>query len=550
MNFLYTILINTKPSDIFQITFLTICFYILHFYYLHFTRTNPLPGPMPIPLIGTFEIFRAHIDIDAWFYKLTQKYGQNGVFELNLIGNRQIVITRAEYVNKFMTPASDQENHMKHLMRTANNGLLDLFDLDCKGVGLNHNYNFWKFNRQIFYQAIKTACYAEETCKLINNLYEEMINYWINLKKSNDDSVVVDAAAWMRRFTNDFISVVATSERTFAIKHYYQILNNEKITQEILDSEDFVECISNFFEDNQMIFIPKVLRKFPLIRGRVHKMMDTCDYLYKRLVQRIRRRRKEVEKLVNASNFDTSQLKNDLLTSMVVANTPYETTPQKNVDPSLLRPMTDDEIRGIMFDAFAAGTDTTANTFCFVLYYITHHPEVKKKLLEELRTVFKDDLTRPVTMDDLNKLRYCEAIINETSRIRPTVSMVSRYGNQADEVAGYKWPADILFIMYVRGINNNSLYWKDPEKFNPDRFYDPQEIEKQHKFGFTMFGGGLRMCLGRNLAMIEMKILLASLYRKFDVELVDMKAPLNIRTSTVTICKNLDVRIIPKAELC
>ncbi|CAG8804780.1 7801_t:CDS:2, partial [Gigaspora margarita] len=151
---------------------------------------------------------------------------------------------------------------------------------------------------------IKNACYAEETCKSINNLYEEMTNYWIDLKKPNEDSVVIDAATWMRRFTNDFISVVTTSERTIAIRNYYKVLNNEKITQEIMDSENFVESISTFFEDNQMIFIPKLLQKFPLIN--------------------------EVEKIVNTSNYEPSQLKNDLLTSMVVANTPYETSPQKN----------------------------------------------------------------------------------------------------------------------------------------------------------------------------------------------------------------------------
>ncbi|CAG8846702.1 4148_t:CDS:2, partial [Racocetra persica] len=161
---------------------------------------------------------------------------------------------------------------------------------------------------------------------------------------------------------------------------------------------------------------------------------------------RIRKRREEVEKLVNNSNFDPSQLKNDLLTSMIVANTPYETTPQKNVDPSLLRPMTDDEIRGIMFEVFVAGTDPGSNTFCFVLYYISHHPHVKKKLLEEIETVFKDDPYRAVTMNDLNKLRYCEAIIKETSRIRPAISMISRYLNQPEEIAGYKWPSDHLFI--------------------------------------------------------------------------------------------------------
>ncbi|CAG8689751.1 20628_t:CDS:2 [Cetraspora pellucida] len=525
MNLLYKILNTFEVIDIVKILSLTICFYIFRFYYKYFTRPNPLPGPIPIPLIGTFEIFRVHIDIDAWFYKLAKKYGQNGVFELNLIGNRQIVITRADYVGKLMSPLSEEQQR-KHLMRTANNGLLDMFDLDYKGVGLNHSYNFWKFNRQIFSNALKIAVHSDETVKIVNNLFEEMTDYWMNLRKFDENSAIVDTAAWMRRFTNDFISVITTGDRTFAIKNYHHKLKTNEVTEEIMESEEFVECISTFFDDNQMIFIPKLLSHFPLINGRVNKMVHTLDYVYKRLIERIRKRRKEVEKVVKNSNFEPSQLRNNLLTSLVIANTPYETTPQKNVDPSLLRPMTDDEIRGIMFDAFAAGTDT--------------------RLLEEIETVFKDDPNRPLTMEDINKLRYCEAIIKETSRIRPTVSMVSRYIDQPDEIAGHKWPADLLFIMYVRGINNNPLHWKDPEKFIPERFYDASEMENQHRFAFSMFGGGLRMCLGRNLAMMEMKIILASLYRKFDVELVDMKAPLKVTTSTVTICKNLDVRIIPK----
>ncbi|CAG8849249.1 27095_t:CDS:1, partial [Racocetra persica] len=159
------------------------------------------------------------------------------------------------------------------------------------------------------------------------------------------------------------------------------------------------------------------------------------------------------------------------------------------------------------------------------------------KLLEEIETVFEDDPYRAVTMEDLNKLRYCEAIIKETSRIRPAVPMVSRYLDQPEEIAGYNWPSNLFFIMYVRGINNNPLYWKDPEKFNPERFYNTNAVENQHKFAFSMFGGGLRMCLGKNLAMMKLKILLVLLYRKFNVELVDMKAPLDIKTSTSTICK-------------
>ena len=64
-----------------------------------------------------------------------------------------------------------------------------------------------------------------------------------------------------------------------------------------------------------------------------------------------------------------------------------------------------------------------------------------------------------------------------------------------------------------------------------------------------MFGGGSRICLGRKIAMIELKTLLTLLYRKFDVELVDMQAPLDVETSTITICKELNVKIIPKKQI-
>jgi len=160
--------------------------------------------------------------------------------------------------------------------------------------------------------------------------------------------------------------------------------------------------------------------------------------------------------------------------------------------------------------------------------------------------VFKDDPNKPITSEDLAKLKYVEAIIKETSRIRPTATMVSRYTDRPDELAGHKWPAKTFFIMYVRGINNNPLYWEEPDKFIPERFYGSQEI---HKNSFSMFGGGPRMCPGRKIAIIELKTLLAAVYRRFDVELVDMQAPLKVVTSTISVCKELNIRVIPKEKI-
>ncbi|CAG8513511.1 10133_t:CDS:2 [Acaulospora morrowiae] len=535
MGLLQTILGGVKVTDILIGLLSIIIIYVIHFYYKYFTRINPFPGPIPIPLIGSVAIFIE--DIDAWFYRLNKKYGRDGIFELNIAGNRQIVLTRAEYIDKFLLKDSST-----HVMRTANNGLLDLFDLETKGVGLNHSYKHWKFNRHIFTQAIMPLALTNKPSEILNQLFVEMAQYWIDLKQPDSDGTVTDIAIWMRRFTTDFISLLTTSKKFSALYYYSQKIKNEPITQEMIDSEEFVENINTFVSDNQILFVPKLLRNMPFIKPRVNKLLDNCHRFYDRLVDIVKAKRKEIDEIVkNGGELDTKRA--DLLTSLIIANTQYDPHPQKNVDPSLSRPMNDDEIRGVMFDAFVAGTDTTVNTFCFAIYYLSHHPEVKKKLFEEIDTVFPDDPNKPIMLEDLEKLKYVEAIIKETSRIRPTVSMVSRFSNQPDEIAGHKWPSDQLFIMYVRGINNNPIYWKDPEKFMPERFLKSQEI---HKNSFSMFGGGSRMCLGRKIAIIELKTLLTALYRKFDVELIDMNAPLEVETSTITVCKGLDIKLIPR----
>src|SRR5205085_7023540 len=147
-------------------------------------------------------------------------------------------------------------------------------------------------------------------------------------------------------------------------------------------------------------------------------------------------------------------------------------------------------------------------------------------------TVLGNDLTRPITSKDLDKLQYCEAVIKEVSRHRPIVYANARMNVEKDEVGGFIWPEETSFQILYSAILKRKDYWTDPEKFDPDRFYKIEEsdkyiLEKQNiKNTFTMFGEGIRKCPGRKLAMIELKCLLASVYRKYDVELVDINAPL------------------------
>jgi cytochrome P450 len=379
MSLLYTILSGVNPSEIFTTLLSIIILYIIHFYYKHFTRINPLPGPLPVPLIGSFEIFKN--DIDAWFFRLNKNIEHDGLFELNIAGNRQVVITRAEYVEKFLASNSSSINH---IMRTANNGLLSLFDLEKKGVGLNHDYQRWKLNRHIFSQAVMPLSSTSKPSKYANLLFEEMAGYWIDLIQKNEDSVTIDISTWMRRFTSDFISLLTTGKQMSTIYYFYRKMKNEEITKEMIDSENFIESINVFVSDNQILFVPKLLRNFPLIKNRVDNVLGTCHYFYDKLVEIVRKRRKEIQNSDGVKYLNPKEM--DLLTTLIVANTPNDPHQLKNLEPELLRPLNDDEIRGVMFDAFVAGTDTVSLfvkkkyiyscTFIIIIYVVNKYLNV------------------------------------------------------------------------------------------------------------------------------------------------------------------------------
>ncbi|RIB13135.1 cytochrome P450 [Gigaspora rosea] len=237
-------------------------------------------------------------------------------------------------------------------------------------------------------------------------------------------------------------------------------------------------------------------------------------------------------------------MRTDMLTSLIIANTEKDTANVKTVGGETFEPMIDEEIRGNLVDAFVAGTDSTANTFCYITYYICKHPNMKQKMISEIDSVFSN---KPyLTSDDLLKLKYCEAIIKESSRMIPVTNFASRYMTEECEVAGYKWVSGTMFHLNIMGVNSHPKIWSNPEVFDPDRFYNVDQDDDKNKYSLIIFGGGPRICPGRKLAMGELLLLMASVYRHYNVELVNMDEPLKIVTASANNVQELKVRISPR----
>ncbi|GBC40433.2 cytochrome P450 [Rhizophagus irregularis DAOM 181602=DAOM 197198] len=485
-----------KPFENFEINdFILPLFtiYVAYYYYRYFTRVNPLPGPFPLPLIGTFPyvIWFRLIKKDAtMFFKFCyDKYGD--IYETNNFV-RCIVLCRTEYIEDLSSSKSKLE------MRCPDYEGLKELGVVGKGITYNNNFNSWTFNRHFFNQAILSPKFTNEVIDWTNELFNELESYWnrLFLKEEiiKENKNKLDFIQWFSHYKNDMIIKLLTGERSYSMEGYFITLNNkisDHQSTRIKDSAKLFQAIYKFQMSYFIFFVfPSFLRHHvPFFKNIANDILQKLDFINQKLDAIIKRRRQEIEDTpLNES------LPHDILTSMIIKNTLRD---GNYIETGANRFMSDSEIRVNLLDGIIGGTYKSANMLSFIIYYIAHHPIVKMKMLEEIDNIFQGDTIRPITKDDFYNLKYCEAIVKEVARIFPIMYSNIRYIDEPKEIAGYQWPAGITFLANIKAIHNKDDYWEEPNKFNPDRWMD--ENFEPKKDSFIMFGTGLRLCPGRNM---------------------------------------------------
>ena len=173
--------------------------------------------------------------------------------------------------------------------------------------------------------------------------------------------------------------------------------------------------------------------------------------------------------------------------------------------------MTDRQVRDEVMTLFLAGHETTANALSWTWYLLAGHPEVETKLRAELRDVLGD---RPPAVADLPRLRYAEQVVTEAMRLYPPAYAFGRRAIDACTIAGYPFPAGQTFIMSQWVVHRDPRFWDRSDAFLPERWAD-EKTKQLPKYAYFPFGGGPRVCIGNNFAMIEATLILATIARKF-----------------------------------
>ncbi|MFE3176323.1 cytochrome P450 [Amycolatopsis sp. NPDC059235] len=175
-------------------------------------------------------------------------------------------------------------------------------------------------------------------------------------------------------------------------------------------------------------------------------------------------------------------------------------------DPAAARRRLRDELVTLLL----AGHETTSSTLAWTWLMVGRHPEVGDRLCEEARRVLGD---RRATSDDLARLTYTTAVIEEVMRLWPPVWILPRRAIAGDEIGGLAVPAGADTLICTYTLHRHPGFWRSPDRFDPDRFTGCRP--ERERYAYLPFGAGPRACVGSTLGMLEAVLCVATVIRRF-----------------------------------
>ena len=197
-------------------------------------------------------------------------------------------------------------------------------------------------------------------------------------------------------------------------------------------------------------------------------------------------------------------------------------TPSGNDALSLLISARDDEGNSLSMEELKdqvllllfAGHETLISALTSFCLLLAQNPDVMAKVRAEQQQF---PATEPLTLEQLKQMTYLEQVLREVLRLVPPIRDIFRTVINSCEFGGYEIPKGWSVACGINQTHQDSQLYPEPERFDPDRF-SPERVAKP--FSYVPFGGGLRECLGKEFARLEIKLFAAKIIREFEWDLL------------------------------
>jgi cytochrome P450 len=219
-------------------------------------------------------------------------------------------------------------------------------------------------------------------------------------------------------------------------------------------------------------------------------------------------------------------------------------------------PLTDAEIGDEVATFMLAGHETSANTLSWSLALLSAYPSARLHLEAEVGAVLGD---RDPDAGDADKLPWTRAVVAEAMRLYPPAWTIERNALADDEVAGVRVPARSLVAIPPYLVHRHPDFWPDPAGFDPRRFLRHEEgpdtadgnghaaPQARHRYAYIPFGGGRRACVGASFAELETVLVLATIARRYRLELTMRGIPEPTANITLRPARGLPMRLLRRS---
>ncbi len=178
--------------------------------------------------------------------------------------------------------------------------------------------------------------------------------------------------------------------------------------------------------------------------------------------------------------------------------------------------MSDEQLKDEALTILTAGHETTGAALAWTWYLLGQHPEAQQELFEQVAGHLQGRLP---AMEDLARMPLVTAVFEESMRLYPPAWGMPRETVEPDVICGYPIPAKATIILSQMLAHRHPDFWQRPDAFDPSRFLPPSN-QGRPKFAYFPFGGGPRICIGNQFAMVEGPLALAAIVQRFRFELV------------------------------
>nr|AWT24627.1 CYP19A1 [Protopterus annectens] len=267
-------------------------------------------------------------------------------------------------------------------------------------------------------------------------------------------------------------------------------INNKLFLRVPLDENEILGKIQNYFDSWQTLLLkPHLFFKFSWLYKKHEENAQELRMSMKNLIMKKRQSIAESEKLEEDTDFAT-----DLIFA------------QDHGD------LTSENVCQCLLEMMIAAPDTMSVSLYFIFMLIAQHPDVQEGLIEEIKTVSGDN---EVENSDLPQMKLMESCINEAMRYMPVVDIIMRRAMEDNVIDGHYIKKGTNVILNIKRMNRNEFFPK-PNEFSLQNF----ETAVPNRY-FQPFGSGPRACVGKHIAMVMMKVITATLLKKYKLHTLD-----------------------------